>query len=695
MDQTTVRSDTSFPPVRPTTTSPIVQTRQTLTRSGLALFVALTIANASNYLFHVIISRLLGPADYGALTALLAGILVLAVPAGAIQVTVARLAAVRRDDPDQLAALVRSSARQLGMAGLAVSAALAAAAPLLTGFLHLRDMSSALVLAAYAAPTLLFAALQGGLQGPMRFGALATVLVTSTLLRIVVGVALVRAGGGVTAAAFASVVGQVAGIALAWWLLGSARARSSVRVRIPLLRDCLWSAGGLTGFWLVLSIDAMLARHYLTPHGSGLYGASVTLSHVVLFAPGAIAMVAFPRFAALASDRRALRDSVIGTTLLVAGIALVAALSIFLVPALAVRILFGTSYTGAEPTVRILSAAMVLLAASTIFLYFHLATRSRAILIFWGAAVLEAIVITGAHGSGVGIAWVVLAVACGVLALELTTLPSRSKVIDLGGQLWNPPIPELDLTVVMPCHNGATSLPRSLQRTQGALLSSGLRFEIVVVSDGSTDGTGDLVRGMGAELRLVDYAERQGKGEALRRGLALARGEYIAFIDADGDLDPAELSNFMKLMKVYEADVVLGSKRHPMSRVQYPLMRRIMSWGYQMMVRALFGLKVRDTQTGMKLFRRDMLARVLPRMLEKRFAFDLELLVVARQLGYSKFFEAPIALDYKFDSTVSPNAAGRILLDTAAIWYRRYILGSYAHSGTKKDNAGSRQGNQP
>jgi hypothetical protein len=108
-----------------------------------------------------------------------------------------------------------------------------------------------------------------------------------------------------------------------------------------------------------------------------------------------------------------------------------------------------------------------------------------------------------------------------------------------------------------------------------------------------------------------------------------------------------------------------------------------MSWVYHKMTRALFLVNVRDTQTGFKLIRRDVLSAVLPRMLEKRYAFDLELLVVARQLGFDRIFEAPVRIDYRFSSQVVPTTALRILVDTIAIFYRRYILNTYHHTGDR------------
>ena len=133
-------------------------------------------------------------------------------------------------------------------------------------------------------------------------------------------------------------------------------------------------------------------------------------------------------------------------------------------------------------------------------------------------------------------------------------------------------------------------------------------------------------------------------------------------------------------MRLYDPDVVLGSKRHPLSDVYYPPLRRLLSWTYHKLTRLLFRVNVRDTQTGLKLIRRDVLAAVLPRMLEKRYAFDLEFLVVARSLGFARVFEAPVRIDYRFASHVDPGPRSRIVRDTLAIFYRHHILDTYRGS---------------
>ena len=238
----------------------------------------------------------------------------------------------------------------------------------------------------------------------------------------------------------------------------------------------------------------------------------------------------------------------------------------------------------------------------------------------------------------------------------------------------------IELTVVVPYYNPGKLLVPTIGRLLQVLDSTGAAYEVIAVSDGSTDGSdADLDAALSGrpELTNVVLARNQGKGAALRLGLARGRGRYLGFIDADGDLDPILLDSFQTMVRLYVPDIILGSKRHPLSEVEYPRLRRLYSWGYQQLVRSLFRLNIRDTQTGIKLVRRDVLAAVLPRMVEKRFAFDLELFVIARRLGYRRFLEAPIRLRHQFTSTVSWRSVYRSLLDTAAIWYRLRILHFY------------------
>jgi glycosyltransferase involved in cell wall biosynthesis len=258
----------------------------------------------------------------------------------------------------------------------------------------------------------------------------------------------------------------------------------------------------------------------------------------------------------------------------------------------------------------------------------------------------------------------------------LEELPER-LVVPRSDQVSSPGI---KLSVIVPAYREARHIQENLGRLVRELDALGRIYEVIVVSDGNTDETArEAERVVSPHIKIIEYDRNMGKGYALRCGVAHSSGELVTFIDADMELDPRYIKGFIAVMESFDCDAVVGSKRHPMSTVRYPPARRFQSLMYQLLVRALFRVKVRDTQTGLKLFRRQVLEEVVPLLAIKRFAFDLELLVVARQLGYRKVMEAPIDLNYKFESTANLKASWNVLWDTAAIFYRLRILRHYAH----------------
>ncbi|MCK4422488.1 MAG: glycosyltransferase, partial [Candidatus Omnitrophica bacterium] len=157
----------------------------------------------------------------------------------------------------------------------------------------------------------------------------------------------------------------------------------------------------------------------------------------------------------------------------------------------------------------------------------------------------------------------------------------------------------------------------------------------------------------------------------------LATGELVLFLDSDLDLHPRQFLKFFEIFEKEKADIVIGCKRHPDSTLHYPPIRRFISFVYFTIIRILFDLPINDTQTGMKLFKYKTLEKIFPRILVKRFAFDLEILVNAHYLGYN-ISQAPVVVDVKQKfGFIRPKHIYITLLDTLAIYYRLNILKYY------------------
>lgn len=231
------------------------------------------------------------------------------------------------------------------------------------------------------------------------------------------------------------------------------------------------------------------------------------------------------------------------------------------------------------------------------------------------------------------------------------------------------------LSVIAPVYNGAQYIEESVRAILSSLEGYAESFELIIVCDGSDDRTFEAAGAVNdARLRVLRYDVNQGKGFAICYGVSRARGRLIGWIDADLDIDPMAIVEAANIFDEWPVDAVVGSKRHADSAVDYPLLRRVYSWGYQMLIRMLFRVSVRDTQVGAKVFRREMLDTVTPLLLIKRYAFDLEVLAVGAEFGFDRFVEIPVKLDYRFSGTgINWGAVRRMFIDTLAIGYRIHI----------------------
>lgn len=229
------------------------------------------------------------------------------------------------------------------------------------------------------------------------------------------------------------------------------------------------------------------------------------------------------------------------------------------------------------------------------------------------------------------------------------------------------------LSVIVPAYKKEKIIVSNIKNIEKVLKTIRYLYEIIVVVDGSPDKTYKRAKTIKSnKVRVLTYEKNKGKGYALRYGIKHAKGQLIAFVDAGGEIDPSGLSMLLEHFEWYNADIVVGSKLHPVSIVSYPTSRKILSFGYQWLTKILFGLKIRDTQAGMKIYKRDVLLKLLPKLKIDRYAFDIEILALAHKYGYKRIFEAPIKLDYEFESLTHASdlySIVQILIDTLKVFY--------------------------
>lgn len=238
------------------------------------------------------------------------------------------------------------------------------------------------------------------------------------------------------------------------------------------------------------------------------------------------------------------------------------------------------------------------------------------------------------------------------------------------------------LSVIIPVYKQENTIKKDLQLINDTLKQIRYNYEIIVVVDGtSVDKSFREIKKLKLKnLKAFGYKTNHGKGYAVRYGMAKTQGDYVAFIDSGMEIDPNGISLVLEHMEWYNADIIVASKRHPASMVNYPIDRKILSFGAHLISKYLLRINVYDTQTGLKIFKRPVLIKVLPRLLVKNYAFDLEILSVANRLGFTKIYEAPIKLTYNFESLTHATGFNTIyncLVEALAVFYRLRILNYY------------------
>ena len=231
-----------------------------------------------------------------------------------------------------------------------------------------------------------------------------------------------------------------------------------------------------------------------------------------------------------------------------------------------------------------------------------------------------------------------------------------------------------DLSIIIPAFNEGSRIGSTIREMVSYCRSTRRAYELLVVDDGSRDNTSSVARGFAQdvpEIRVVRLATNHGKGYAVRTGVLSAIGGTVLFADADGATPIAELER-LELALDAGADIAIGSRAHRVEgvRVEAKVHRHLIGRTFHRLVEWLADSGVSDTQCGFKLFRSRVARDLFPRMRMNGYSFDVELLLMARYLGY-QIAEVPV------NWTDQPGSKVRLTVDSLQMAFDLFRIRAY------------------
>jgi dolichol-phosphate mannosyltransferase len=234
---------------------------------------------------------------------------------------------------------------------------------------------------------------------------------------------------------------------------------------------------------------------------------------------------------------------------------------------------------------------------------------------------------------------------------------------------------ELNLSIIIPVFNQQKKIMNSIKRIKQAVELWFSNYELIVVNDGSTDNTLTLLKGIALtdeHIHVISYTPNRGKGYAVRQGVLRSQGNVVMFLDGDLDISPDSIKDYVESLNT--ADLVIASKRHPQSNVIIPRSRALLSRAFNLLIRLATGIPQKDTQSGFKVGKGEIMRTIFRNASINRYAFDVELFTIASILRL-KVQEMPVVM--KIDRRFNTKEIVKMLVDVARISYKYRIVYHY------------------
>lgn len=662
-----------------------------------AAVISLTmlLVSAANYVLNFALARLLDPAQFGDATLAITVVLTAAVIAATLQLVASRSVAAH---PESVDSVRRMLVRTAAIAGLGAALLLGGGAWMLADALNTSSPWMFVILGAGLPVYFVQAVYRGVLQGRLRFGRLAVSYGAEAVVRLSVVLGLVAAGFGV--------IGASVGILLSFLVSAAiVRTRTRTGARSAAEPALPWSELRVTVAAAVIMLlaqtvlnnaDLVLAKAVFDPATAGVYAAAAVLCRSLYFVSWSVVQVVVPVIASATSTPVERRRSLALATGVIGGMGAVAvALMATFGPTL-VNLLFGPAYAAAVPLLVPYTVATALLSLATLVAAADIARgRFAAAVVLLGGAVAQVAVLALVATTPSAMVWLqVLTTGATLVAQQAVAIARRRRTRAAPPESPSGPVPApvadapsihtptfrhttarteelmttnttsayaayvawrdtpntepVDLSIVIPAYNEQARIVPTIGAFAAHLARTNLTWELIVSDDGSRDATRVLIALIDhANVRIIGAPANAGKGAAVRRGFAEARGRMVLFSDADNATPAQEVDRLIAQVDA-GAQVAIGSRAAAGADVaNRSVLRRTMTAGLRTVVRVGLGIGVADTQCGFKLFTAEAARRIAAAQTVDGFSFDLEILHLAERFGYTiaevpvRWFDAP------------------------------------------------------
>ncbi len=378
---------------------------KSLLTNSLIFFVGNIVLSVFNYLYNTFMGRFLGPADYSILGSLLAFIGIIVMPTNAVATIAMRLAAhyQAKNDLGTIKAFLEFLTKRLGLLGLAVALGIAVLAPAVASYLHLPSIQPVILLAPVIILAILLPLNRGILQGMQQFLAAILNQGIDPLLKLILGVALVQLGFGVNGAVAALVIGTAVAYAASFLPLRpivKIAAKPLEKIPSEVREYSLFALVAFMLFTVLMNVDILLVKHFLSDHQAGLYTALSNLGKIILFVTTPIVSVMFPIISDLQGRNEKHYPVLIQSFLMVSLIGLVGVTGYHLLPQLVVQTLYGSAYLEIAPYVGLFGLVMLLFSLVNLWVNYFLSIANNRFIWFLAlSAIVEITLLSVRHQS--------------------------------------------------------------------------------------------------------------------------------------------------------------------------------------------------------------------------------------------------------------------------------------------------------